>query len=211
MTETNFGWTIDTTPTLNNIINIMNDAMDIEDNTMINMLSTNMAYVVNNEEEEYIINDMTVNEENMNFNEENMNYIQDSSTAPGNWYYNYSLFHNNNYNNMELETPDFVPFETGAIPFETGAIPFVTERIHIATVLEQFIVSQEDRYCCVCMETNMSQTDICKLNCGHKYCNNCMIQHINAHKNASVCPLCRVKISTVTVNSNDGLILFTFA
>ena len=191
MTETNFGWTIDTTPTYNNIINIMNDAMDIEDNNMINMLNTNMAYAVNND---------------MNFNEEDMNYIQDSSTASGNWYYNYSLFHNNNNNNnmMELETPDFIPFEPGAIPFET-------ERIDIATVLEQFQVSQEDRCCCVCMETNMSQTDICKLNCGHKYCNNCMIQHINAHRNASLCPLCRGKISTVTVNSNDGQILFTFA
>ena len=189
MTETNFGWTIDTTPTYNNIINIMNDAMDIEDNNMINMLNTNMAYAVNND---------------MNFNEEDMNYIQDSSTASGNWYYNYSLFHNNNNNMMELETPDFIPFEPGAIPFET-------ERIDIATVLEQFQVSQEDRCCCVCMETNMSQTDICKLNCGHKYCNNCMIQHINAHRNASLCPLCRGKISTVTVNSNDGQILFTFA
>ena len=194
--------------------NDMNDAMDIEDNNMINMLNTNMAYAVNNDmndamdiEDNNMINMLNTNmayavNNDMNFNEEDMNYIQDSSTASGNWYYNYSLSHNNNM--MELETPDFIPFEPGAIPFET-------ERIDIATVLEQFQVSQEDRCCCVCMETNMSQTDICKLNCGHKYCNNCMIQHINAHRNASLCPLCRGKISTVTVNSNDGQILFTFA
>ena len=90
-------------------------------------------------------------------------------------------------------------------------IPFESERFGIDLVAEEFPVSEEELYCCVCMETSALQTDICKLNCDHKYCNNCMIQHINAHKNNSLCPLCREKITTVTVKINDNLNLFIFA
>jgi hypothetical protein len=191
MADLNLDWTIDRTPTINNNINFtdedsaMDIATDIEDDYDDDMpdleLEPTNNYYVNN------TNNTIINA----YDGSNMINILNNNLL------NYIYNNNNNNNNIAQETDDYIPFES--------------ERFGIDLVAEEFPVSEEELYCCVCMETSALQTDICKLNCDHKYCNNCMVQHINAHKNNSLCPLCRVKITIVTVKTNETIDLFPFA
>ena len=138
----------------------------------------------------FIINDLNFTQINdLNFTMNDMNFtINDMNFT------NYEM----NYINVLTNSVNVSDF-----------IPFVPERILITVLTEDFQIHTEDLYCCVCMETMIEPTNICKLNCGHKYCNNCMLQHINANKNSSLCPLCRIKISIVSIKTNDTHNLFT--
>ena len=82
------------------------------------------------------------------------------------------------------------------IPFDNhdDFIPFEKPIVHI---VKDFDVSQEEKLCCICYETKESD-DISKINCKHKFCSHCIIQHISNNHNNSFCPLCREKITHIT-------------
>lgn len=86
-------------------------------------------------------------------------------------------------NNMEH---DFIPFETHSV-----------KRISIDTELHEIPVSEEDRNCCICYEIK-DYEDISQINCGHKFCGTCIIDHISINYINPCCPLCREKICCIT-------------
>lgn len=64
-----------------------------------------------------------------------------------------------------------------------------------AYVHKEFEVSEEDKTCCICME-DKEKTQICMLECCHKFCLTC----INSHTNQKTdCPLCRKPINKVYI------------
>jgi hypothetical protein len=79
------------------------------------------------------------------------------------------------------------------IPFESQII----QPISIETEVRTFSVSEEERFCCICYETK-EFTDISQINCGHKFCGNCIIDHISINHVNKCCPLCREKVSHIT-------------
>lgn len=82
-------------------------------------------------------------------------------------------------------------------------IPFEPEpAIHIDVVVQQFPLSQEDRNCCVCMETRENQ-QICQLNCLHKFCSECTLTHIQRNTQQPCCPLCRTNITNISVQTQE--------
>ena len=86
-------------------------------------------------------------------------------------------------NNMEH---DFIPFETHSV-----------KRISIDTEVHEIPVSEEDRNCCICYEIK-NYEDISQINCGHKFCGTCIIDHISINYINPCCPLCREKIVCIT-------------
>ena len=45
--------------------------------------------------------------------------------------------------------------------------------------------------CSVCLETYDGNDKVTTLMCGHKFCSNCIFQHIHRHRDDAKCPLCR--------------------
>jgi hypothetical protein len=87
---------------------------------------------------------------------------------------------------------DFIPFEQG---------------ITIQTIVEEISISEEDKYCSICLETREHQ-DISQINCGHKFCVNCLTEHIRYNRIQPCCPLCRDNIGHITCQSLQHQLLF---
>lgn len=80
-----------------------------------------------------------------------------------------------------LMSDDFIPFN----------LEPTIEKVH-----EDFEVSEEEKHCCICMETR-EDADICKLNCEHTFCKMCIDSHVKS-KNVEVgCPICRADITCI--------------
>jgi hypothetical protein len=105
--------------------------------------------------------------------------------------YNNSI---NNNRNAETSTninsnEDFIPFDNSQ-PQNNG--------INIDII--NFTVSEEDRQCCICMEERQSE-EICRLNCQHSFCVQCINQHLQTNHS---CPICRSSVTTLTVQNNNA-------
>jgi len=85
---------------------------------------------------------------------------------------------------FNIEIDDFIPFEP-------------VQHEPIQTTVQKISVTEEERNCCICFELKET-TDISQINCGHKFCGSCVIQHISRNTNESSCPLCREKITHIT-------------
>jgi len=79
------------------------------------------------------------------------------------------------------------------IPFDSKKF----KRISIETEVCEIPVSEEERNCCICYETKEYE-DISHINCGHKFCGICIIDHISINYLNPCCPLCREKITRIT-------------
>jgi len=91
---------------------------------------------------------------------------------------NIDEYHNTSENNIEI-TP-------------TQNIVFIIDRL--------MEVTQEQLECCICM-TEREKQDICKLNCMHTYCNQCIEQTLL--KKQYTCALCRGEIKKITVQTKE--------
>ncbi len=90
-------------------------------------------------------------------------------------------------NNMDFsEEDDYIPFESQTI-----------KRVSIETEVRDIILSEEEKNCCICYEIKKHE-DISQINCGHKFCGTCIIDHISINYTNPFCPLCREKIYHVT-------------
>lgn len=90
-------------------------------------------------------------------------------------------------NNMDFsQEDDYIPFESQTI-----------KRVSIDTEVRDIIVSEEEQNCCICYEIKKTE-DISQINCGHKFCGTCIIDHIAINYTNPFCPLCRAKICHVT-------------
>jgi hypothetical protein len=85
---------------------------------------------------------------------------------------------------------DFIPFNLSSIQ--------IPHDITISVL--EFLVSDEDRNCCICMELRDSE-EICRLNCHHLYCVQCINQHLERN---TCCPVCRTNITNILTQNNNA-------
>jgi len=97
-------------------------------------------------------------------------------------------------NMLELDTAnDFIPFQ------------LVITQSFVESEVNQLQVTEEERECIICYETR-EYHDIAQINCGHKFCGNCLIEFIRVNRIEPHCPLCRndiIHISFQTHQHND--------
>ena len=63
--------------------------------------------------------------------------------------------------------------------------------------------------CCICMNNEISQVDIVKLNCEHQFCGDCIISTLKQHNKSSElkpsCALCRTTMTNIEVANDTTL------
>lgn len=92
----------------------------------------------------------------------------------------------------ELDTADdFIPFQYIQI-----------NQFTIESEVNQLQVSEEERECTICYETR-DYHDISQINCGHKFCGNCLIEIIRINRIEPHCPLCRHDITHITFQTHQ--------
>jgi hypothetical protein len=112
-----------------------------------------------------------------------------------NTHYNYDAF------NINIDQPIGLPADDEFIPFEPESEQIIiSEQINIR--VEEFPVLEEDNNCCICIETR-EISQICQLNCFHKFCYECTLLHMRRNIMHSSCPLCRTTITNITVRSQE--------
>ena len=144
-----------------------------------------------------------------NINTDDYYFTWTIERIPDNSIYNALVISNNNIsnivhdathlrNNIEYtnETDDFIPFQT------------INSCLHINFDFESVTISSdEDLNCCVCMELK-KDTEICQLNCLHKFCSSCVTIHVKKNRNSACCPLCRTNITNISVQTEEDLEIF---
>jgi hypothetical protein len=133
--------------------------------------------------------------------------------------YNYNGYNNNIYNdrNYLVERNDNTNFNilntnntnntnNTDNTSNNGSIPFVQVSPDVEVILEhEFEVTDEERDCCVCFEKKEKE-EICRLNCSHTFCVLCIDKTISSfmvRNIESTCPLCRVTIDSVCVQTDS--------
>jgi len=95
---------------------------------------------------------------------------------------------------------------------DNGNILFVNVSNDVDVLLEHdFEVTDEEQNCCVCFETK-EKAEICRLNCSHTFCGLCIDSTINSfivRNIESTCPLCRVSIESIYVQTAPNLHLLS--
>ena len=78
----------------------------------------------------------------------------------------------------------------------------VPPTIPIAEVVvdSEMEIIEEEKDCCVCQE-DRANTDICRLNCMHTFCCECVKNVMDRQKK---CPLCRVEISQIYTQNEEN-------
>jgi len=149
----------------------------------INNIILHGDYLINNYIEE---NEVTWEIDRNHTNYNILNSLQ-------NMHYNYDAFNINLNENIDvLDDDEFIPFEPEPL--------VINEQINIS--VEEFIVAEEDKNCCICIETR-EISQICQLNCLHKFCYECTLRHMRRNIMNSSCPLCRTNITNITVRSQE--------
>lgn len=80
------------------------------------------------------------------------------------------------------------------------AIPYNFSKKNIQIQLSGLEISEEDKNCCICMETR-DEKDICSYNCGHKFCGFCI--EICLKKPYLNCSLCRGNVTNIITQNNE--------
>lgn len=110
-----------------------------------------------------------------------------------NMHYNYDAFNINLNEHIDITGND------GFIQFGPEQL-VIRERINIT--VEEFPVSEEDKSCCICIETR-ENSQICQLNCCHKFCYECILIYTRRNTMNTCCPLCRVNIRNISVHNAE--------
>jgi hypothetical protein len=109
-----------------------------------------------------------------------------------NTHYNYDAFNINMNEHIDIPRDEFIPFEP--------EIEVIHSQIDI--ILDDFSVSEEDKNCCICIETK-ENSQICQLNCFHKFCYECTLIHTRRNRVHPCCPLCRTHITHISVKTQE--------
>ena len=110
-----------------------------------------------------------------------------------------------------IPSPEFVSFVRNLmteLDTEADFIPFseTNNKYNIAlTVLE--VGQAEVCECAICLNDEISSSDIVRLNCEHQFCGDCVISTLKTHKKSSGleprCALCRTDISEIKTNNAE--------
>ena len=147
----------------------------------INNIILNGDYLINN----YIEPDEITWEIDRNPEFNILNNLQNN-------HYNYDAFNINMNQYIHVPDDEFIPFEP--------EIEVIHPQINI--IVGEFSVSEEDKDCCVCIETR-ENSQICQLNCFHKFCYECTLIHTRRNIRQPCCPLCRTNITNIYVQTQD--------
>jgi hypothetical protein len=66
----------------------------------------------------------------------------------------------------------------------------------INLLYENFEINNLELECCICIEKR-EEKYICKFNCNHKFCIDCIYKYISNMK--SICPICRSQITDIYI------------
>ena len=116
-----------------------------------------------------------------------------------------------------IPSPEFVGFvrnlihdmdmEADFIPFANANEPNKKYNIAIERKVLDTSINTELCECCICMNNEISQDDIVKLNCEHQFCGDCIISTLKQHNKSSElkpgCALCRATMTNIEV-ANDA-------
>lgn len=80
--------------------------------------------------------------------------------------------------------------------------PTDTESKEEPTIQITDLALEPTNECCICMETDKTITQMCKLNCGHLFCICCMCHHLTK---SQACPLCRTSVEEILVQNEEAL------
>jgi hypothetical protein len=94
-------------------------------------------------------------------------------------------------------TINFQPNEDEFIPFQHE--PLLNPVIE--TEVREIQVSEEERDCPICYEIK-EREEISQLNCQHKFCTNCITEHIHRNRSETRCPFCRENITHITFQND---------
>jgi hypothetical protein len=115
-----------------------------------------------------------------------------------NTHYNYDAFNIHFNENVDIMDDDFIPFEP---ELELELEPVVINE-PITITVEEFPTLEEDKNCCICIESR-EISQICQLNCCHKFCYECILIHTRRNIRNPCCPLCRTSITNITVQHEE--------
>jgi hypothetical protein len=116
-----------------------------------------------------------------------------------------------------IPSPEFVSFVRNLmneLDTEADFIPFSNEptKFNIALTLADALVGvaqNEVCECAICLNSEISKSNVVTLNCEHQFCGDCIIGTLKSHKKTSEleprCALCRANISEIKTNSADVL------
>ena len=120
-----------------------------------------------------------------------------------------------------IPSPEFVGFVRNLIhdmDMEADFIPFANtnnnetnKKYNITITTNAADASKADVLCecCICMNNEISQVDIVKLNCEHQFCGDCIISTLKQHNKSSElkpsCALCRTTMTNIEVANDTTL------
>ena len=115
-------------------------------------------------------------------------------------------FVRNLMHDMDMEA-DFIPFANANENEPNKKYNIIIERkvldASAADASEADVLCE----CCICMNNEISQVDIVKLNCEHQFCGDCIISTLKQHNKSSElkpsCALCRTIMTNIEV-ANDA-------
>jgi hypothetical protein len=112
-------------------------------------------------------------------------------------------FVRNLMHDMDMEA-DFIPFANANENEPNKKYNIIIERkVLDASASEADVLCE----CCICMNNEISQVDIVKLNCEHQFCGDCIISTLKQHNKSSElkpsCALCRTIMTNIKV-ANDA-------
>jgi hypothetical protein len=161
---------------MDNAFEINNNIYDINTNHFYK--TNNMSNITNNEEEiEWIIDRRPDIDMTHSFSDFIRNINED---------FQLTLTENDN-----IDEEDFIPFDYTDIQHNN------TQSILNETEVRNISITEEERNCPICFETK-EREEISQINCGHKFCTNCLTKYIRINNRLPCCPLCRVIIVKIT-------------
>jgi len=112
-----------------------------------------------------------------------------------------------------ISSPNIVTWFIDRTPTFDNTIVYNNIPTIEVTIDSTIEITEEQEDCCICFEKK-DKNEICRLNCSHTFCGQCIDNTINncIPKNiASSCPLCRVVIQKITVKTifNYELLAYT--
>lgn len=111
-----------------------------------------------------------------------------------------------------IPSPEFVTFVRNLmqeLDEEADFIPFSQEtnkKYNIALMASE-VGEAEVCECAICLNSEINNSDIVRLNCQHQFCGDCIIGTLKSHKKSSGfeprCALCRTDIAEIKTNNTD--------
>jgi hypothetical protein len=122
-----------------------------------------------------------------------------------------TLINNNSQISEEVEENDITNdvysrryFHNDFEDYDYTVIKTVITKIEILQIIEGTLeITKDEMDCCVCLENyDTSQTEICELECKHKFCCKCIKKILKNNKKHN-CPLCRKVTNKIIVQTKE--------